>query len=68
MVETRKLKGKLVELGLTIADLAKALGVSTGTVYRKLQDPDRITVRDVRAISQTLELSADEMQAIFFAS
>lgn len=68
MVETRKLKGKLVELGLTVADLAEALGVSQGSVYRKLKDPDKITVRDARAIAQTLRLTAEETQAIFFAS
>lgn len=67
MVETRKLKAKLVENGKRIADIAKILGVSEAAVYRRLKKPEVITVREVRAISEALGLSADEMMAIFFA-
>jgi predicted DNA-binding transcriptional regulator YafY len=67
MVELRKLKAKMVERDVTAAELAKALEVDTSTLYRKFQNAEKLTVRDVRKMSEVLTLSADDITAIFFA-
>jgi len=41
--------------------------VDTSTLYRKFQNAEKLTVRDVRKMSEVLTLSADDITAIFFA-
>lgn len=67
MVDMRKLKARMVESGTGMPRLAEATSRSRSSLYRVLQHPEKLTVRDVRAIAATLRLSADDVQAIFFA-
>ena len=68
MVNVNKLKGKIVENGLSVADVAKAISISTASLYRKMNGKDEtLYVKDAYAIGQLLNLTADEMNDIFFA-
>ena len=68
MVNTRKLKAKMVEEGMSVQEAARHLGVNKSTFYRKLQKPDvLISVRDVRILSEVLHISGTEAVEIFFA-
>jgi DNA-binding XRE family transcriptional regulator len=65
-MNVNKLKGKIVEQGITTAQLAKQIGVNRATLYRKLANPDTISLKDIAAIIRILNLNANETTAIFF--
>lgn len=68
MVNINKLKGKIVERGLNISELAEKIGIDRATLYRKLGgNGESFSIRDADLISKALELSIDEVNAIFFA-
>ena len=67
-VNINKLKGKIVENGLTVAILAEKIGIDRATLYRKLSNNgETMLVKDANAIVAALNLTADEAMAIFFS-
>ena len=68
MVNVNKLKGKLVELGWSVADLAREMEIDKATLYRKLRDNGKtMLVCEANEIIRILHLTKDEAVAIFFA-
>ncbi len=68
MVNTNMLKGKIIEKGLSVAEVAKAIGISTASMYRKINNcGETMLVKDAYAVGKLLQLSSEEMNAIFFA-
>lgn len=69
MVNTRALKGKLKERGMTQEEAAKALGIDPSTFNRKInnENGDVITVREAEKISALLLIPKSELGNIFFA-
>lgn len=68
MINTNKLKGKIVEKGITITDLAKKIEMDRSTLYRKLSgDAETLLVKDANAIVLALGLSESEAIEIFFS-
>ncbi len=67
-INIQKLKGKIVENGLTIEALAKKIGIDRATMYRKLQNNGAtLLVREANAIVSALNLSAEDALSIFFS-
>ncbi len=67
-VNVNKLKGKIVEQGKSIADLAAAMGIDRATLYRKLShNGESMLVKDANLIVSILGLSAEDAVAIFFS-
>ncbi len=67
-VNVNKLKGKIVERGMSVGALAQAIGMDRATLYRKISnDGDTMLVKDANNIVTALGLSADEAIAIFFS-
>lgn len=67
-VNINKLKGKIVENGLTVAVLAEKMGINHATLYRKMSNNgETMLVKDANAIVSALNLTADEAVAIFFS-
>lgn len=67
-INTNKLKGKIVEKGLTVPILAEKMDMTPSTLYRKLSNNgDTMLVKDANKIVSELQLSADEAVSIFFA-
>lgn len=67
-VNINKLKGKIVENGLTVAALAEKMGIDRATLYRKLSNNgETMLVKDANAIVSALKLTSDEAVAIFFS-
>lgn len=57
----------MVERSVTAGQLADAMGVDHSTYYRRMRnDGSNLKVKDINAIKDTLELSADEFCAIFY--
>jgi len=67
MVNINKLKGKIVENGLTIDKLADLIKVDRSTMYRKLSlKGETFTIKEATMIAQVLHLNTGEVNAIFF--
>ena len=67
MVNTNKLKGKIVERGLSITSLAEEMGINRATMYRKLANGgENISVHEANVMARYLKLSQQEAMDIFF--
>lgn len=68
MVNVNKLKGKIVECGMNAAELASRIGIDRATFYRKINsDGKNFTLEEADLISKELNLSCEEVNAIFFS-
>lgn len=68
MVNIRKLKGKIVECGINVEELADKIGMDRSTLYRKLSaNGENFTIKDADSISKALDLTYAEVNAIFFS-
>lgn len=68
MVNVNKLKGKIVENGLSVEKIADSMGLDKSTLYRKLgQSGESFTIREADAIVKILQLSLTDANAIFFS-
>lgn len=67
-MNANKLKGKIVENGLTVSDLALKIGVDPSTMYRKIsaENGDKMLIREVKEIIEILHLTEEEAVSIFF--
>lgn len=68
MVNVPKIRGRMVELGLTVRAVADALSLDPASVYRRLNHPEQITVGEANILKGLLQLSGEEASAIFFAT
>lgn len=64
-MNTNKLRGKMVENGLTVDTLANEMNIDRSTLYRKLDAGEKFTVGEARKIKDILGLSNEEASAIF---
>ena len=61
------LKGKIVEKGMNVLDVANRMNIDKSTLYRKLNaNGETFTVKDVKDITCILELSSEDVMNIFF--
>ena len=68
MVNILKLKGKIVEKGFNVERLAESTEVSKHVLYQRLKKSEDFTVKEVVAIANVLDLSGEELNAIFFSN
>lgn len=66
MVNSNKIKGRIVELGLTQKDLAKALGVALPTVSQKINNVRSMNVKEAFIIAEVLNIPDKEFRDYFF--
>lgn len=62
-----KLKGKIVERGMNIEGLAEMIGIDRSSLYRKLNNSEKITIGEAVKMKDALEMSDDEAFDIFLA-
>lgn len=68
MVNLNKLRGKIVENGLNIAELSRKIGMDKATFYRKLnENGETFSVREVNAMVKELNINRNEALDIFFS-
>jgi plasmid maintenance system antidote protein VapI len=60
-----KLKGKIVERGMNVEMLAEQIGVERSSMYRKLNNFEKITIGEAKKITDALNLSKEEASFIF---
>lgn len=69
VVHLLKLKGKMVECGISQERMAEHLGINRSTLCRKMSGGGLgFTIGDVNKIIDILELTRDEVMSIFFIS
>lgn len=61
-----KLKGKMVEKGMNVDELATKVGINRSTLYRKLDGGEKITIGEAMKIKKALGLTSEEASVIFF--
>ncbi len=64
-VNVCKLKAKLVERGMNVETLADLIGIDRSSMYRKLNNFDKITIGEALRIKEVLNLSDAEAIEIF---
>ena len=66
MLDSKKLKGKMVEAGYTQGQLAKKIGVSENTLTRKLNGKRDFTIGEVDRICDILSIHDGVTKAQIF--
>lgn len=61
----QKLKAKIVERGLNVETVAEKIGVDRSSLYRKLNNFEKITIGEARKMKDVLELTDEEACIIF---
>lgn len=68
MVNVNKLKGKMVENQINVAELASRIGIDKATLYRKINTNCKtLTIEEADLIAKELNLTFEEVNSIFFA-
>lgn len=67
MVNTNKLKGRMKELEITQADVAKGLGIAQSTANQKLNNIRSFNLEEAEKLSAMLQIEAEEFGTYFFA-
>ena len=66
MVNSNKVKGRIVELGLNQQDVAKAMGLSQSTLSLKINNARPMALSEVEELAKLLQLKFPEYEAYFF--
>jgi predicted transcriptional regulator len=64
-VKLNKLKAKIVEKGMNVEALADMIGVERSTLYRKLNNFEKITIGEAQKMKEALEMTDAEATDIF---
>lgn len=68
MVNTLKLKARMVELGLTQKDIAKALGIASPTISQKINNIRPMNLKEADLIADLLRINTIQYGEYFFTS
>lgn len=66
-MKINKLKAKMVEKGINVETLSTKIGVERSTLYRKLNNFDKITIGEAVKMKAVLEMTDAEAINIFLA-
>lgn len=67
MVNINKLKGKIIENGLTVETLADKIGIDRSTLYRRISsEGGDFSIKEADKIVSILGLTCEDANAIFF--
>lgn len=67
MTNFAKLRGLMVERGMEVSRLAGILGISRQAMSDKINGRSKISLLDAQKISEALNMTKDERDAIFFS-
>lgn len=66
MVNANKLRGKIMENGMTIGTVADAIGISASTLGRKIKNQADMTLNEVEMLCSVLDIPREQILQIFF--
>ena len=64
-MQLNKLKAKMVEKGVNADMLADVIGVDRSSMYRKMNNFEKITIGEANKIKNALEMTIEEASEIF---
>lgn len=62
-----KLRARMVERGINVEGLAAIIDIDRSSMYRKLNDGDKITIGEAQRIKTALELTPEDAASIFLS-
>ena len=65
-MRVNELKAEAVRKGLTIDEVAEKAGIKKTTMWRRIQDSGNFTIKEIKSIANTLDLSGIKILEIFF--
>lgn len=68
LINTLKIKARIVECGLKQKDIAKALNLSPSTVSQKLNNIRPMNLKEADSLAELLGISTMEIGEYFFSS
>ncbi len=66
MLNSKKIKGRMVELGVTQKDIAKSIGKAAPTVSQKINNLRPMDLEEAEKIAEILKISTGEFGIYFF--
>lgn len=66
-MKINKLKAKIVENGMNVEALADAIGIDRSSLYRKLNNFEKITIGEALRMKDALGMTDEEASDIFLA-
>ena len=66
-MKLNKLKAKIVELGMNVESLADKIGMERSTLYRKLNNFEKITIGEAVRMKDALNMTDAEATDIFLS-
>lgn len=66
-MDIQKLKDKIAEKGLKVEEVASELNIDRSSLYRKLNNAEKITIGEARKMKKALNLSDAEACQIFLS-
>ena len=67
MINTKKIKGKMAEKGLTQSTLAGVIGMAQATLSQKINNQRPMDIQEAYEIQKALEIPDHEFGTYFFA-
>ena len=67
MVNTKKIKARLVELGTTISHISGDMDMTPYTLGRKIGNQSDMTLNEANKLQKLLDIPDDDFNAYFFA-
>lgn len=66
-MKLNRLKARIIERGMSVEALAAAIGKERSTLYRKLNNFEKITIGEAAKIKSVLEMSDEDAVDIFLS-
>lgn len=66
-MKLNKLKAKITEKGLNVEAVADMIGIDRSSLYRKLNNFEKITIGEATKLKEALEMTDAEASDIFLA-
>lgn len=67
MINTRKIKGRIVEMGLTQKDVSAALGLAQPTINQKINNIRPMNLDEAEKLADLLKIPSKEFANYFFS-
>lgn len=68
MINSRKIKARMVEKGLTQKDIANVMGIRTPTVSQKINNIRPMYLKEAEKIVEALEIPLEDFSLYFFSN
>lgn len=66
-MKIQKLKAKIIERGYNVEELAKSIDIDRSSMYRKLNNIEKISIGEAKKIKSALAMTDAEANEIFLS-